>query len=129
MNHLKELVSKVNHLNVLYVEDEQEVREESTRFFKRFFPSLKICSNGEEAWKLFKKESFDLVITDLKMPIMNGHELIKKIKQTDKKTVTLLISGISITIDEEIQADYKLGKPVNYSEFLDFLELFIQKHL
>ena len=129
MQSIKELANKVNHLKVLYVEDEIEVREESSRFFRRFFPMLKTAQNGEEAWELFQESPFDLVITDLKMPIMNGNELIIKIKKHTPSTVTLLMSGISMKIDGEIQADHKLGKPVNFEDFSEFLNQYINLYM
>lgn len=129
MADIKDIVLKVNHLNVLYVEDEIEVRGESERFIRHFFPNLVVATNGQEAWDIFQEKDFDMVITDLKMPIMNGNDLMKKIKQVSPSTVTVLMSGISMEIDEEIAADFKLSKPVNINQFIDFLDAFIKTHL
>lgn len=129
MADIQDIVPKVKHLHVLYVEDEQEVRAESQRFIRHFFPNLVVATNGQEAWELFQKEKFDMVITDLKMPKMNGNDLMKKIKEVSPSTVTVLMSGISMEIDEEVVSDFRLSKPANITHFIEFLDSYIQTHL
>jgi CheY-like chemotaxis protein len=49
--------------------------------------------NGEEAWELFSTQNFDVVVTDYKMPRMDGVELIKRIRQEHAGTRIILLSG------------------------------------
>lgn len=128
MQNIKDIAKKTQSLKLLYVEDEEEVRIESSRFFSRFFSSVTTASNGEEAWELFQSSHFDLVITDLRMPIMNGNELMKKIKEHSSNTVTVLMSGISIDLDENIVANFTLDKPVDFLQFIEFLKKY-HKHM
>ena len=51
------------------------------------------ASNGEEALGLFAAGSFDLVVTDYKMPRMDGRELIRRIKAQRPSTLVILLSG------------------------------------
>lgn len=131
LSSLKEIVKKTAHLKVLYVEDEQEVRDETARFLKKFFPSLMVKSNGDKAWQAFEKSNynFDIVITDYRMPTMNGDELMRKIKNKSSKTITILMSGISMNLDEEIDSDYKLSKPVDINEFVEFVENYLLERI
>lgn len=49
--------------------------------------------SGEEAWELFQKHRFDVVVTDLKMSGMDGVELIRRIRNADASTGLILLSG------------------------------------
>ena len=44
------------------------------------------AENGQAAWELYEKEHPDIVLTDIKMPVMTGIELIAKIRERDKRT-------------------------------------------
>jgi CheY-like chemotaxis protein len=54
---------------------------------------VKIALNGEEGLKLFEAEKFDVVVTDYRMPRMNGAELILRIRKLDPKARVILLSG------------------------------------
>lgn len=85
------------------------------------------CSNGEEAWEYLKKSNakkIDLVVTDYEMPVMNGYELVKKIrtKFSLEELPVLVISGTedSFMISKFLKAganDY-INKPFIHEEFI-----------
>ena len=54
---------------------------------------VKVAVNGEEALKLFLSDTFDVVVTDYRMPLMNGAELIVRIRQLDPDARIILLSG------------------------------------
>ena len=54
------------------------------------------CKDGEEAYRLFKEGKPDIVITDLKMPEMDGIELITKIKEERPSTQVVVLSNYSL---------------------------------
>jgi len=66
---------------ILYVEDEPEVRQELARYLQRFSSRVITAENGEEGLALFRAHAPQIVITDIKMPKMNGIELAGKIKE------------------------------------------------
>ena len=49
--------------------------------------------SGEEAWEIFQKHQFDIVVTDLRMSGIDGVELIRRIHSTDSPARTILLSG------------------------------------
>ena len=67
-------------LTLLYVEDDKIVRKQTHKFLLLLFKRVEIACDGEEALLMYKDEPFDIVITDIVMPNMNGLELSKKIK-------------------------------------------------
>lgn len=86
---------------VLLVEDEMLVRiglENSINWEDYNMQIVAAVSNGDEALKAYEKYKPDIMITDIKMPILNGRELIKKIRETD-----LDIKIIVITCLEEFE--------------------------
>ena len=54
---------------------------------------VQIARHGEEGLKLFESESFDVVVTDYRMPRMNGAELIQKIRKLNPNARIILLSG------------------------------------
>jgi len=76
-----ELSKNVKHLNVLYVEDDEIAREITKMFLMEFFDNVDVAKNGLEALEKFKKNSYNLVISDLNLPELNGKELVKEIKK------------------------------------------------
>ena len=77
-------------INILYVEDEVEVRELTSSFLRKFVNSITLASNGQEGLDIFKKhfhdenlETIDLIITDINMPKLNGLEMITEINKID----------------------------------------------
>src|SRR5436190_19845267 len=51
------------------------------------------ATHGEEALEVFTKGKFDLIVTDFKMPKMNGIELIRRVRPVDETVAIVLISG------------------------------------
>lgn len=81
---------------ILVVEDYDLVREMVANSLKTLGYSILEAKNGEDALRYFKKErkqSIDLIVTDIVMPQMSGGEFIKKLRGKDINTKVLLISG------------------------------------
>lgn len=77
---------------ILLVEDEQLERERLTGWLSQDPYTIVQVNNGAEALALFKGGGFDLVITDFKLPFMNGSELAAHIKQLNPWQPVLMIS-------------------------------------
>jgi len=95
---IKKIIEKCSGLCILYVEDNDMVRNKNISMFKNIFNSLISCTNGIEALKLYKKsieenKTYDIVITDINMPEMNGLELSKAIMAINSNQKILAISA------------------------------------
>ncbi len=71
----------LKNLKVLFVEDEDLIREKTISSLKYIVNEVVEASNGEEALKKLESFTPDLIITDLEMPYMNGIEFIKNIRK------------------------------------------------
>lgn len=80
-NILKQLTIYAEGMSVLYVEDEDLIRENTAMVFSTIFPVVTTASNGREGLALYQANPYDLVITDILMPEMNGVAMIQKIKE------------------------------------------------
>lgn len=105
---------------ILVVDDEQSLREVLSIMLKRAGYAVTSVSDGEEAIECLHKEIFDLVITDLRMPKVDGMEVLKAVKSTSPETVVLVITAFA-TADSAVEAmkqgayDY-LTKPFQVDE-------------
>ena len=68
------------NIKILYVEDEKEIRENTKRPLKYLCDELFTANDGKEGLELYKQHSPDIVVSDLKMPKMNGVDMCKAIK-------------------------------------------------
>jgi putative nucleotidyltransferase with HDIG domain/diguanylate cyclase (GGDEF)-like protein len=102
MLKIKELKSLTSNLSVLYVEDDDEIRIQMSKYFEKLFASVTSAKDGLEGFEYFQKDSFDVVVTDLSMPHMNGISMIKKIREIDEK------QNILITTAHK-ESDYLMG--------------------
>ncbi|MDP3587209.1 MAG: response regulator [Sulfuricurvum sp.] len=82
---LKEILNQLTHyakgMKVLYVEDEIQIRENTQLLLSKIFSDVQTAANGNQGLALYQNGEFDLVITDILMPEMNGVSMIQKIKE------------------------------------------------
>ncbi|MDH8678275.1 Na-translocating system protein MpsC family protein [Fusibacter bizertensis] len=111
------LNEKQMDLNVLYVEDEPILREEITRFLKRRVKTVTSVENGQEALAIFDVFKFDFVITDLMMPVLDGVEMAKKIREKNLDipiVITTALSDVELMQSTiEVGIDRYLLKPID----------------
>ncbi|MDR2591580.1 MAG: sigma-54 dependent transcriptional regulator [Chitinispirillales bacterium] len=79
--------------NILVVDDKDFMRESISEVLRRKGYDVKTASGGHEAMEIFKRESFDLVISDYKMPQMNGVELLQSVKAVNADVPFLIFTG------------------------------------
>lgn len=80
---------------ILLADDEEEIREDLALFLEYSGYQILQARNGKEAYQLYKENVFDLIITDIEMPKLNGLELVESIRQEDQEVPILIISGYS----------------------------------
>jgi DNA-binding NtrC family response regulator len=79
--------------NILVVDDEIEMRIALETTLKREGHSITVAENGKQALEKFSADSFDLVLTDVNMPKMNGVELLNALKNKSPQTVAIMMTA------------------------------------
>lgn len=99
-------------LKILYVEDEESVREVIGAYLKRDGHTIDAVANGVEGLKKFMSNYYDLVITDKAMPAMSGAQLAAAIKRESPDKPIILLSGTDGDEAELGLVDVILLKPI-----------------
>ena len=92
---------------ILVIDDEDIVRLSCSRTLTPEGYDLRMAKNGEEGLKMLEEDSFDLVLTDLKMPNMDGIEVLANIKKRWPSIDVVIVTGYQ-TVETAVKA-IKLG--------------------
>jgi DNA-binding NtrC family response regulator len=105
----------VKNANILVIDDEESIRDSCSQVLQKEGYSVKTAEDGIEGLRLFRTEFFHAVLLDLKLPGMDGMEILSRIKEDNPKTPVIIITGYA-SIDSAVEAmkrgasDY-LSKP------------------
>jgi DNA-binding NtrC family response regulator len=117
---------------ILLVDDEQDFSQLMMFWLESKGYSVIIAMDGEAAVEVLKKEKVDIVLTDLRMPKMDGVDLIKKIRESDKNMPIIVISAY--VDDPKATEAIKYGisgifcKHKDFQEGLSLLESALRAH-
>jgi len=108
---------------ILVIEDEKIIRNLIKKKLISNGFEVEIAENGKIGLELMEKNKYDLVLMDIHMPIMNGLEATKKIREFDKRTpiVALSANAYNKDIENSLKSGMNthLSKPVNRNELLN----------
>ncbi len=124
-NNKKNFKFILNYLNILYVEDEKNIRENIEKTLKLMVSNVFSCENIEEAKKIIENERIDLIISDINLPGQNGLDFVEMLRECNNITPVILLSAYT-------QKDYLLKatrlklvdylvKPINFDELKNCL--------
>ena len=92
-NTIDQLITWSKDLRVLYVEDDVSLREEVSIFLSDIFEHVDLAENGQEGLDKLSQEKYHIVITDIRMPVMDGIEMIEVIKKLYPEQAVLVTSA------------------------------------
>ena len=126
-------MSKLSALTVLFVEDEKGLRNALESAIGDEFSKFIVARDGDDGFKKFKKFKPDIVITDIMMPICDGLEMAKEIKQLSKETPVIVLSAFSekerLLKAIDVGIDKYLIKPIDPDELMFTLNLVVDEML
>jgi len=109
-------VELLKQFSVMHVEDDTSVRESLMRFLKRRFDTIYSAKDGAEGLELFNDHKPDIIITDIQMPVMDGIEMSRRIKEISKDALIIVTTAFNekpyLEKAQEIGITEYLKKPV-----------------
>jgi YesN/AraC family two-component response regulator len=119
----------MKNYRVLLIDDQERIRHGIKKILEEMIGDFKVtyeASNGEEAYEIILKHEFDLIITDVRMPRMNGLEFITKLRNINNDTRVIVLSGydeysyMRQALKNNV-TDYLL-KPISTKEFIGIID-------
>ncbi len=113
-------------LNILIIDDDTEILESLKKGLERIGHKCTIVNSAVKALKIYKNNDFDVVLTDIQMPKMDGVELIQNLYQYDKEVKVIVITVIQdfefvgSKILDNVYAYF--DKPINLFNLIEKLE-------
>lgn len=113
-------------ISVLIVDDEPMIVEHLAQILRRRVSTLYTASNGQEGLECYKKETVDLIISDIDMPVMNGIDFLKQVRAHNRKLPFIFSTGLK-SLDILVEA-IELGitaflpKPLQKQYLIDKIE-------
>lgn len=81
---------------LLIIDDDEMIREgikNAIDWNKQGIGNVRTAKNGEDGMQIFREDNSDIILTDIRMPIMDGIDLLKKIKSINKDAIVIILSG------------------------------------
>ena len=122
---MKNVKIKLKALTILYAEDEIGIRKNIMKTLSYYAKDVYEASNGQEALDLYEKNKPDIIISDIHMPIMDGIEFIKKVREHDKNTPVIMITAHTdkkyLLEAVELHMEKYIVKPINTKMLFEVL--------
>jgi CheY-like chemotaxis protein len=98
--------------HILIVDDEPVLADTCKQYFEHFGYEVTVAYDGQTALALYESHPVDAVITDFRMPRMNGQELLNRMRQTKPTLPAIMVSGFPGDFRQTEDARTKVfGKP------------------
>ena len=118
-------------MKILLVEDDELMRDSLEKLLQINKHSVECAQDGQAALKKLEKADFDLIITDLLMPELSGHLLIKLCREKFPDLPIIAMTGYLEEIGkldkDDNKPDYFLQKPFKLDELEDIISLLLDK--
>ena len=114
-----DMIKEINKLNILIVEDGDDIRDIMSTTFGKICHSARTAVDGEDGLKKFNESKPDLIISDIRMPNMNGNDMIDTIKNDNPSLPVIVVTGHGKIIKATDNADVILEKPIKFDKLLE----------
>ena len=132
MNMQKDFINKLTAFSILYVEDEDGIRNNIEEILTHLFKEVITSNNAKDAYSKYLKHKPDLIITDIKMGDESGLDLLKKIRSNDSKTRIIITSAFTdleyMLQATELHLIKYIIKPITQDKLMGALESFIKSY-
>ena len=117
----------MEYKSILFVEDDEILRENYRDFLQKEFDKVYEANNGQIGYELYKQYKPNVLLLDINLPILNGLDLLEKIRKTDHSTKAIMITGNTnsdfLLKATELKLTKYLIKPVNRNNLKEAISL------
>lgn len=123
---MQEKIQKLKSIKILFVEDEEDLCNIISDTLSKLQANFETAQNGQVALDRFNENGdFDLIVTDINMPVMNGLELIKNVREVNNDIPVIIMSAHTepeyIKSAEELGVENYLLKPFDFIKFINLV--------
>lgn len=123
----------MEEIRILLIEDEKKIADTLSKGLKELDYHVETAYDGNVGLRIFKAGDFNLVITDINMPGMNGYELTKNIRNNNQQIPIIMLTALN-EIDDKIEgfdtgADDYLVKPFEFKELVARIRALLKRTL
>lgn len=119
-------MEKLKDIKILYVDDENFIRQNAVEYLNFYCDRVYEAKDGEEALKMYEKHKPHIIITDIKMPKLNGLDMVRELRKKDKATKVIIATAFletSYLLDAvELGLVKYLIKPITEDKLLPVLK-------
>lgn len=126
---MPQILQRAETPTILVVDDEKNIRDLCARALKDYH--IFHAGNGQEALQVLQRCSADLILVDIMMPVMNGLDMLQKVKEQDPEQLVIVMTGYA---DKEVllkalkaHADDFIQKPINLLQLKTTIEKALEK--
>jgi len=121
----------VPDINILLVEDEPKIADALRLGLTEHGFTVAAAYDGEIGWRMFTQQSFQLVILDINLPLLNGYELCRRIRSNDVNVPVVMLTALNALTDKiegyDSGADDYLVKPFEFRELLAKIRVLLKR--
>lgn len=118
-------------INILVIEDEKRVADLLKIGLEENGYQVLVAYDGEMGWRLFQSNDFQLIISDIILPKLNGFELCQKIRKADEEIPILMLTALGTADDKlegfDVGADDYIVKPFDFRELLARVRVLLKR--
>ncbi|SFV55677.1 Putative two-component response regulator [hydrothermal vent metagenome] len=125
---MNEIKSKYS---ILYVEDDDAVRDNYINYLKRFYEVVYGASNAEDAYQIFKSKKPNILVIDINLPGKSGIEFLQSVRAFDHSVKAIMLTAMSdvdtLMHASELKLTKYLVKPISRDELKDALSVAVKE--
>jgi CheY-like chemotaxis protein len=122
---LKRLRQITRNMSILYVEDDEAIRSQMVKYLGKFFGDIVTAEDGQKGVEWYELRTFDIVMTDILMPNLDGLEMIAQMRERNPEQIIMVTSSYSDSENLmrciELNVDRFVPKPIDFSRLITLL--------
>jgi two-component system, OmpR family, copper resistance phosphate regulon response regulator CusR len=121
----------MDSINILIIEDEQRLAEILRKQLEDSGYNIEIANDGYIGKQLIEKNTYNLIILDINLPLINGYDLCRDIRKTNSNIPIIMLTALG-TLDNKVTgfdvgADDYVTKPFDFRELLARINVFLRR--